>query len=64
MIDASSQVRVGSVIFFAAHGVLVSIDAMAKALTGSAEYFVPKAAGRAHAEKWKRIEAGEDPWPK
>jgi hypothetical protein len=64
MIEASSQVRVGSVIFFAAHGMLVSIDATAKALTGSAEYFLPKATARAHAEKWKRIEAGEEPWPK
>ncbi len=68
-IAASREVNIRSPLAVASNPLVDALHGVAAVLTGETGYFWPRGgrgddATRAHAEKWKRIEAGEEPWPK
>jgi hypothetical protein len=69
MLSAERDVRIGGALHIAGDALTKAIDAVAKILTGSERYFhigssSATEAEREHKAKWKRIEAGEEPWPR
>lgn len=69
VIEATGEVRIGGALHIAGGALTGAIDALAKILTGSPEYFWGNGGGttdqqRSHRRKWDAIERGEEPWPR
>jgi hypothetical protein len=67
--DAHRHVLIGGALYVAGHALTSAIDAVAKILTGDAEYFWSKGrptcdVQREHWRKWEAIERGDEPWPR
>jgi hypothetical protein len=69
MIAISTNVRIGSPAFVAAHGITAAVDVMAEFLTGMRNYFWRGSSSSAtdselaDHKRWAAIERGDEPWP-
>ncbi len=67
MTSRHRDVKIGGSFYRAGESIVAAIDVMAELLTGDREFFWSTGgrgndASRAHTERWRRIEAGEEPW--